>query len=260
MRNPVQATPGLKTLCSLALLAACSGAAHADDEGVLPYRPSVSTPAQLPLPGQLEVEFGGLATDDVDGRRNSLPYTFKLAFNHEWGVLVNGEAYVSAPADNGRAHGIGDTSVVLKRAFIVDDGTAFGLELGARLPTARDAIGSGKMDWAVNGIYSHDFGKLHMDVNLNETRLGAPDPGASRMQAGASASASHPLDDQWTATAEWSGTHNPGAPSTAQLLAALTYTPNKNLVIDIGFARGLNPASPQWSLFTGFVAPLAKLW
>jgi hypothetical protein len=245
---------------ALLLLGALGLPAHAEDEGaVTPYRPSISTPAQLPIPGQLEFELGGQATNDVDGRRNSLPYTFKLAFNHEWGVLLEGEAFVSAPVDSGRARGIGDTLLVLKRAFIVDDATAFGLELAAKLPTARDDIGSGKTDWTINGIYSQDFGKLHMDLNLNQTRLGAPDPGASRMQTGLSSAFSHPLDGRWTATWEWSGTRNRGAASTAQVLGALSYAANPALVVDVGLAHGLNPGSPTWSFFTGMVVPLARL-
>ena len=32
------------------------------------------------------------------------------------------------------------------------------------------------------------------------------------------------------------------------------------LAIDIGMARGLTAASPDWSLFSGFVVPLGKLW
>jgi hypothetical protein len=245
---------------ALLVLATFAPLAHADDQGVTPYRPSVSTPAQLPTPGQLEFELGALSTNGADGHRTSLPYTFKLAFNQDWGVLLEGEALVSAPFDTGYARGIGDTSVVLKRAFIVDDATAFGLEFGAKLPTARDAIGSGRTDWTINSIYSQDFGKLHMDLNLNATRLGAPDPDASRLQTGLAAAFSHPLNEQWGALAEWSGTHNAGAPSTAQILAALTYAPDKSLVIDVGFAHGLNPASPKWSVFSGFVVPLAKLW
>jgi hypothetical protein len=36
--------------------------------------------------------------------------------------------------------------------------------------------------------------------------------------------------------------------------------PNKRLAFDVGFARGLTPGTPHWSLFTGFVVPLANLW
>jgi hypothetical protein len=247
---------------SLALLLAASGlACHAQESNVTPYRPSVSNPAQLPVPGQLELELGGLAMQASDGRRNSAPYLLKLAFDREWGVLLGGDAYVSAPAANGgRARGVGDASLVLKRAFSVDQATVYGLELSASLPTASTAIGSGKSDVTVNAIASKDLGNWHIDANLNGTRLGAPDPGASHLLMGASAAFSHPLDERWSATVEWSGTRNAGSASTAQLLAALSYAPNKNLTLDVGFARGLNPASPDWSLFTGMVVPLARLW
>jgi hypothetical protein len=151
-------------------------------------------------------------------------------------------------------------NVVLKRAFIIDDATALGLEFNVKAPTAKNTIGSGKTDYTVNGILSRDFGKLHMDANLNLTRLGLADPVAARTQTGWSASFSLPLSDKWGGTAELSGTHRGGAPNTAQFLAALTYSPSKRLVIDAGLARGLTSASQDWSFFTGFVMPIAKLW
>lgn len=243
------------------LLAASNSAARAGEfEGVTPYRPTVSTPAQLPWPGQLELELGVLGANNPAGRRNTLPYTFKLAFDRDWGVLLDGDAYVAGPGGDGRERSFGDMTFVFKRAFIVDDATAYGFELSARLPTARDALGSGKTDWIVNTIWSKDLGALHVDVNLNATRLGRPSSGASRLLAGAAVAFAHKIDDGWGATWELSGTRNPGSPSTAQLLAAVTYSPDKNLVIDAGFARGLTPGSPRWQFFTGFVVPLARYW
>ena len=53
-------------LCSLA---------HAEvDDGVVPYRPTLSNPAQLSFPGQLELEFGGLNAKTGEVSRGSLPY------------------------------------------------------------------------------------------------------------------------------------------------------------------------------------------
>ncbi|HAT31033.1 MAG TPA: hypothetical protein DCW29_09345 [Janthinobacterium sp.] len=250
------------TLLALAGLGALAGAARAEDEpGVTPYRPSVSSPAQLPLPGQLEFELGGLNSKQDDTRRASLPYTFKLAFNEQWGVLLGGEAYVSARDESGaRANGVGDTTVVLKRAFLVDSATAFGLELGAKLATAKDTIGSGRRDYSVNGIFSRDLGNVHMDANLNLTRLGDYEADSGRTQTGLSTSFSVPVSEQWGLTGELSGTRRRGADSTAQVLVAATYSPTKRLAIDFGVARGLTSASPDWSVFSGFVVPLARLW
>ncbi|MES2128667.1 MAG: transporter [Pseudomonadota bacterium] len=244
----------MKILAPLLLLAAAS--VHADEVPVAPYRPSVSSPAQLPVAGQLEFEAGGLHQRSDGAHRNSLPYLFKLAFSEQWGVLVGGEAYVS----DGTGHGVGDTSLVLKHAYIVDEATALGLELGAKLPTAKDSIGSGKADYSVNGIVSRDIGAVHMDVNLNLTRFGLSDPDAGRTQGGASASFSTPLAGQWGVTGELSGTRRSGAPGTAQVLLAFSFAPTKRLVIDIGMAHGLNHASTDWQFFSGMVLPMAKLW
>jgi hypothetical protein len=243
------------------LLAGAFTAAHADDAGVTPYRPSVSTPAQLPTPGQLEFEAGFLSAYSDGQHRGSTPVLFKLAFSEQWGVTVGGEAFVSAPDQDGqRVRGFGDTVVTLKRAFVLDAATAFGLELTAKLPTAKDAIGSGKADTTLNTILSRDMGAVHMDANLNFTRLGAYDLGLGRTVTGLASSFSTPVSEQWGATAELSGTRQAGAPSTAQLLLALSYSPSKRMTIDFGLAHGLNGNSTNLSLFSGLVVPLAKLW
>ncbi|KQX02186.1 hypothetical protein ASC94_05495 [Massilia sp. Root418] len=228
---------------------------------MLPYRPSVSSPAQLPAPGQLELELGGLASCGGGERRASLPYTLKLAFNEEWGVLLGGEAWVSDREPGApRLRGAGDTLLVLKRAWNMGEGSALGLELGAKVPTARDGIGSGRADYSANGIVSRDFGSVHMDANLNLTRLGGTEPGMGRMQTGASASFSLPLDGKWGVTAELAGTRRSGAGRSAQLLLAAAYSPDPRMTIDFGLARGLTGAAPDWQFFSGIVLPLAKIW
>lgn len=270
MMPPLTATmPRLHPLScltiSLALLAGLGApCAQAQDEvgpAVLPYRPSVASPAQLPAPGQLELELGGLDNKTGEARRASLPYALKLAFSPEWGVLLEGEAAVRSRDDSGRVDsGVGDTSLILKRAFLLDSATALGVELGWKAPTAKDSIGSGRRDISLNGIASRDVGSVHLDANLNATRLGAPPAGAGSTQMGWATSFSMPVSDKWGATAELSGTRLRGAASTAQLLVAATWSITPRLAIDAGLARGLTSASPDWSVFSGFVLPLGKLW
>lgn len=244
----------------LAALSGVAFAADGDDDAITPYRPSVSSPAQLPVPGQLEFELGGLHARSDDTRRSSLPYAFKLAFSKEWGVVIGGEAHVWARDDSGKVQGVGDTTLVLKRAFLVDDASAFGVELGTKLPTANDNIGSGRADYTLNTIYSRDIGAVHMDANLNATRLGVFDDGTGRTQLGASASFSGALSDHWGLTGEISGTHRSGATNGTQLLTAITYSPNKRLTFDFGVARAFRPTPATTQVFAGVVFPLAKLW
>ena len=240
--------------------------APADDDAspITPYRPSVSSPAQLPVPGQLEAELGGLRARSDAAERSSVPMTLKLAFSREWGLVLGTEGRVwlhdKTQADAGRSHGVGDTTLVVKRAWIVDDATAFGAEFATQFATAEDSIGSGRTDYTLNTIFSRDLGPVHMDTNLNATRLGAIDPGSARTQIGASASFSAPLSERWGVTAELSGNRRSGAASNTQLLAALTYSPSKRLTFDVGMARATHPTPATTQLFAGVVFPITKLW
>ena len=250
-----------KPLVLAVLTVLASPSWSADEGGVNPYRPSVSNPAQLPAPGQLELEFGGLHEKKGRARDDSLPYLFKLGFSKQWGMLLGGDAHLWSRDEQGaRTHGAGDTTLTLKRAFIVNEATAFGMELGAKLPTARQSMGSGKADYALTAIYSQDIGPAHMDANLVATRIGAPDAGAARMEKALSVAFLLPLTTHWSGVAEASGVRRGGTPTTAQVLTAIAYSPNKKFSIDAGVAKGLNGASHDWSFFTGVVVPVAGLW
>ncbi len=250
----------LSPLFACALACALPYSALADDEvTITPYRPTVSNPAQLPTPGQLEFESGILAARTAALQRNSLSYQFKLAFNEQWGLLLNGEALVHSDDQGMRATGVGDTNVVLKRAFVLDELTALGLEVGVKIPTAKNTIGSGQADYSINGIFSRDIGSVHLDTNLNLTHLGINDTAAGT-QTGWSAALSTPWNESWGINLELSGTRRAETASTAQVLCAATFSPSKQMTVDVGLIRGLNNASPDWAFFTGIVIPVAKFW
>ncbi|MFZ6773412.1 transporter [Undibacterium sp. SXout7W] len=252
-------------LSSSTFLVASASATEGVEAPITPYRPSVSNSAQLPVAGQLEMELGVLSARTDTDRRHSLPYLLKLSWSQEWGILLGGEAHVIADttADDGvrqRDRGVGDTSLVLKRAFLVDEDTAYGLELAGKIPTASQAIGTGKRDITLNGILSKDIGTFHLDLNLNTTRLGFAEDNTSRWQTGLSSALSMSLNEQWEFTAEWAGARRPGTKAQGQVLTALTYSPNKRLTFDVGVIKGLTSSSPDWSVFAGVVFPVAKLW
>lgn len=243
------------------LIAACSLPALADmGPPVLPYRPTVSSPAQLPAPGQLELELGGQSIKTNAQRRDSVPYQLKLAFTENWGMLLGGDAYVWRREPDNHISGFGATSLTLKRAFLIDEKTAFGVEFTSRMPSGKGDIGSSKADYTLNGIFSKDIGDFHLDTNIDTTRIGAPDQGTGRTLTGISSSLSTSLTEKWGVVGELSGTHQSGAPNNALFLAALTYSPSNRMVIDFGVAKGLNKDSPDWAVFTGIVVPIANFW
>jgi hypothetical protein len=243
------------------MLAALS--AHADDGKPVatPYRPSVSTPAQLSAPGWLEIEGGVWRQFGNSAHRDSLPWTAKLAFSEDWGIRVGGEALVRQTDGPGQTlSGNGVTGVVLKRRFAVNEQSAFGIEIGATLPTGHPGIVSGKTDTAINAIYSADLGDWHTDLNLTAIYLGAPDDGTSRLQTVWAAALSRPLNDALGLVAELSGTQQSGAGSAAQFLFGASYSVTKSLVFDVGMARRVSGSAPPWQAVAGFTWVAARLF
>ena len=257
---------GRRAVLSFATLGTCAFAqsAEADEIAVTPYRPTVSTPAALSAPDWIEVEMGLVNSNGgIPTTRDSAPYAVKLAFSENWGVRIGGEIWVRDVAATGRnIDGVGDTGIVLKRRFAVNERSAFGLELGVMAPTAPAGLhaGSGGTDYGVNAIYSTDFGSaFHTDLNYSITRLGAVGTGESRDLTVWAAALSYAIDPRWGVDAELSGTQQAGADSTQQLLFAATYSPSKRMTWDVGFARGLTSATPTWSLFAGCTFLVAHL-
>src|SRR6476660_6387091 len=102
--------PALALALALTFSALPALAASDDELSVTPYRPSVSTPAALSAPGWLEVEAGvQRSRADDPQRRDTLPYTLKLAFTPDWGIRIGGDAIVrQLNADGSRVSGAGD--------------------------------------------------------------------------------------------------------------------------------------------------------
>ena len=248
-------------IIALALSGAAAVTSAAGEPSATPYRPTVSTPANLSEPGWLELELGGQRNSGGDStRRDSVPYTLKYAFTPDWGVRVGGDAWVQeVGTDGSRLSGFGDTALIVKRRFALNDNAAFGLEGGVNVPTAKDGLGNEKADYLLTGIYSTDLGEYHTDLNLSATRLGRIGTGESRWQTAWAASLSRAFGDRWGVAAEFSGTYRKSVPSTAQILGAVSYNYSKRVVFDVGAAAGLNRASPDWSVFAGVTLLIGKI-
>jgi len=223
-----------------------------DELMATPYRPTVSNPADLPVPGHLEWEAGGYTERDPgDTRHTSVPYLLKYAFTDGVGVLIGGESFIADRVDGDTTRGWGDTSVTMKFHHALSDSTGIGLEAGATLPTASHDLGSGHADYTLNGIVSTEAVGCDVDFNVSYTRLGVADPGTGRDQVGWAIAASHDLAGKWELAGELSGAGQRGAHGAAQFLSALSFAAAPTLVFDGGALFGLNRESPRYGVFAG---------
>lgn len=258
--------PGIKTLFSLTAMLAYGAAAYADDAdpldpGVTPYRPTVSNPADLSVPGWLEGEFGGQRMFGQDqSRLDTVPWLLKYAFDENHGLLLGGNAYTSLQLTGAPSiSGLGDTFLEWKQRFPVSDKTAFGIEAGVVAATAAHDIGNGRTQYVVNGIFSTDLGALHLDLNLGELNGGEIPPGVSSSQTTWAAALSGSFAGDWGAALEISGVHQRGVATASQALAAISYNVSHRLVLDGGAAYGLGHGAHDRSVFAGATILIGKL-
>ncbi len=237
----------------------------ADEPTATPYRPTLSNPAQLSAPGYLEMEMGwqSLKEKSTDDYRHTVPYLFKLAFSDYVGLLVGGDALIINDFDQGSTlAGFGDLTPLLKLNMPLPSNhtSALGLEMGAKIPTAPQTVGSQQADYLVTGIYSIGIGSLGIDFNLGYTRLGGAPRGEGKNQLFWAASSAFGLTNQLSVAGELAGTVRRGVKPFTQFLTSTSYFFTPRLVGDTGIAFGLNGASQEWTLFAGITILLGKVW
>ncbi len=233
-----------------------------------PYRPTLSNPAQLPVPGYVEMEMGWQSLKDkaADDYRHSVPYLFKMAFTDRIGILISGEAVIINDFEQSPTlAGFGDLTPLLKiNVPLTQIPSALGMEVGAKLPTAPETVGSGQTDYLVTGIYSGVIGPLGIDLNLGYTRFGrtsrAPLSEEGRDQLFWAASTAYGLTDEWSVAGELAGTMRKNVKPFTQVLTSSSYFFSPRLVGDLGAAFGLNGASQEWTVFSGMTILLGKVW
>lgn len=225
----------------------------ASEPAATPYRPTVSNPAALPVPGYVELEFGALRIKGGEARRRtSATVLAKYAFSENFGLLIGGEPRVHQANHNGDfLHGAGDTSMTLKFRHELDDDSALGLETGVKAATAKTGIGSGKTDYLLNIIYSRQMGDYALDLNLGYPRFGVTEPSEGRHGLVWAAAFGGPVAGKWGAAVELSGTARQGERHSPQFLTALTYNISRQTVLDGGVAFGLSSAAPNLTMFVG---------
>lgn len=245
---------------ALFLCAPAFGEELDEEAEATPYRPTVSNPAALSAPGWLEVELGFLDIKNPDSTRTkTAPYILKYAFSKDFGVLLGGDSHmVQVDPDRRRTSGYGDTLLLFKHRWgLSDPDDAFGLEWGAKIPTAQNGLGSGASDTIINGIYSTEVVGTTIDFNLGVTRLGSVAQGEGAHQWSGAIAVSRALNDKWIAAFEIAGTRRTNVTPTSQLLATVAYVVNKRFVVDVGMAKGIHAKDDM--VFAGMTYLLEKL-
>ncbi len=215
----------------------------------------------------MEMGWQSLKDKAADDYRHNVPYLFKLAFSDRIGILIGGEAVIINDSEQSPTiAGFGDLTPLLKINVPLPTqlSSAVGMEIGAKLPTAPETVGSGQTDYLVTGIYSGVIGPLGIDLNLGYTRFGETSrvtlSEGGKDQLFWAASMAYGLTDKWSVASELAGTMRKNVKPFTQVLTSTSYFFSPRHVGDLGAAFGLNGASQEWTLFAGMTILLGKVW
>ncbi len=230
-----------------------------------PARPTVATPATLTPVGYLQFETGGFAarhSPEFDSQFN-LNEVVKLTVHPRLELLAVLEPFARSKVGGSVTNGGGDVSLGFQAVLHPGEGARptiaagyFGHVHDAGIP----GVDFGGPLNSVLLLASADVHGFHYDTNawFNDLR----DSGVDRLQLGQTISIAHPLGRGFGLGGElWHFTQPFLHGNCAGNLWAVSYNARKNLVLDVGFNRGLTSTSTRWEVVGGFTYLLPhKLW
>jgi hypothetical protein len=227
-----------------------------------PGRPTVSTPATLTPVGYLQFETGGLGAEHSPDLPNQISFNEVIKFSptKRLELLLQTQPFAYSDLGPSNSKDPGDVSAGLQAVLLPGTETRPTISVSyfrrVWAGTAPDLdIGSNRQSAIF--LVSTDVVGFHIDTNamFNEQIQDA----RHRAQFGQTLSIAHGLPyklglggELWHFTQPFQNGHAAG------FLFGPTYTPHPNLVLDVGFNRGLTSTSTRWEFFMGFTYLLPK--
>lgn len=240
----------------------------ADEDYIVPVRPSVSESGNIQKKGVLQIEYGA----DFDFRspefRNAqtsalgvyYAATKRLRLDFEFEPVVSEKDLTFR-----RATGIGDVSLGFK-AVVRDEPEkklAVAFSYSIKLPTA-DAdknLGTGKIDHNLRLIFDRSIGKNDYTVNVSYLNVGRENENKRDSGAQVIFRYDRKINDKFEIINELFGnTVDEDLPRGIYFQDALAYKINKRLQIDIGIRPGFGRDAPRIGILGGIVVGIGKLY
>jgi hypothetical protein len=236
-----------------------------DEPEANPGRPTIATPATITPVGYVQFETGYLgATHSPEfSSRYSLTEVLKLSVTSRLEFVVPIEPFAHSTTNRITANSGGDLSLGAQAVLFHGEGAKPTVAASYFHHVYDDGAPSFDIGSPTNTIEllaSADLGKFHFDGNLFFAEL-TQGP-VSRGQFGQTISASYPLVKKFALTGELWHFSQPFLKANAiGNLWAITFTPRKTLVFDVGFNRGLTATSTRWEVDAGVTYLLpCRLW
>ena len=225
-----------------------------DEDSVLPCRPTIACTADITPPGTFEVEAGAIVKR-MPKRTTALQTPLLVKYSMAtWLQLQVGDSGFTHAWGGASATYVDDVEVGPK-LHLADESRALpavSFSATVSLPTLRDQTGYLRTyDLSLVGYVTKKFGPLEADLNVGLTEFAIDD--APLPQGLAALAWTLTLPSPFGAMLEtYEYTDARGiAPHDVGTLAALTISPKKWLVFDVGGDLGWVPSTRSGSLFVG---------
>ena len=229
-----------------------------------PARPTVASPATLTPVGYLQFENGVLYAEDSQEFSSLVAITqvTKLTVHPRVQFLVASAPFVHSGLGTDTEAHFGDVLAGAQVVLAPGKGrrpTIAASYLGRVHAGSGADIDIGTPQHALLLLASGDVAGFHYDANAFFNELTKDDIG--RAQYGQTISISHPIKKFTVAGELWHFTQPFSRGNAVGNLWAFSYTVRPNLVVDVGFNRGLTSTSTQWVAVAGFTYLLPhRLW
>ena len=230
-----------------------------------PGRPTVSTPATLTPVKFLQFETGSVTARHSPefASRTSFNEVIKLTVQKRVQFLVSVEPLAHYRTENQGANGTGEVFLGAQTMLHAGEGARptisasyFRRVYDGGVPELD--LGSPRNSFIL--LASADVRGFHYDANAMFNEMYETD--VHRLQLGQTLSVSHRIGNHFSVSGEiWHFTQPFLRGHAVGNLWALAYSARKNLVLDVGFNRGMTTTSTRWEVFAGFTYVLPqKLW
>ena len=202
--------------------------------------------------GKFEIEAGV----EVEKAKNVDETSTGLAVQVKYGILENLDAGIEIPYAASDPSGIGDATLKGKINFVEETESAPAISLGIDIKLANgdkdQGLGTGYMDYGINGILSKEMGPVTGHANLGYTIVGIEEGGDSENVISYGIAVEYPVNDAVNIVGEIFGSSVANAstnPLDAQIGA--NWALNDMATLDGGLDFGLSDASPEYKATVG---------
>lgn len=197
--------------------------------------------------GAWEIEEGYELDQPKGGGANSGSFGTAV----KYGLLSNLDLGIEVPYSATSPNGIGDATVKGKLAF--NDAIALGIDVKLANADSASGLGTGYVDYGINGIYSLSLGSATGHINIGYTIVGQAGGATSDNNVlSYGAAIEYPLSDATNLMGEVVGSSTPSAATNPlDALIGLNWGLNELITLDGGINLGLTDASSQYKATVG---------